>query len=237
MSEPATDGLDFDGVYQGKPLFHGAEFVPWDIGEPQPLLVDLEQAGEIRGAVLDAGCGLAENTLFLASRGYSVTGIDFAPTAIERARAKARERRLDVEFAVADATRLEGYDSRYDTVIDSALYHCLTDEQQHDYAGALHRAGKPGTTLHLFCLAHEMGPLPGPRAISEDNLRETFSRGWRITRLREAAYTTAFTLQTLDRIREVLPEPVDPDALEGVLKDEEGRFRMPVWQLTATRLP
>jgi SAM-dependent methyltransferase len=228
MSVPNGVGLDFDEVYQGnRPAFDGVATVPWDIGEPQPLLVGLEAGGEIRGEVLDAGCGLADNTLFLAARGYRVTGLDAAPTAIERARAKARDRGLDVELAVADITRLDGFDDRFDTVIDSALYHCLTDEQQHAYVAALHRACRPGATIHLFCLSEDMGPVPGPRAISEDNLRETFSRGWRITRLEPAKYTTAFTRARLADRAQTGTIPVD----------DQDRFLMPVWQLTAVRVP
>ncbi len=39
----------FDSAYAGKP--------PWDIDRPQPELVRLAEAGEIRGTVLDVGCG------------------------------------------------------------------------------------------------------------------------------------------------------------------------------------
>ncbi|TVT42394.1 class I SAM-dependent methyltransferase [Amycolatopsis rhizosphaerae] len=236
MSTPDAPGIDFDQVYQGKPVVGAAGLVPWDIGEPQPALVELEHDGEIRGEVLDVGCGLAENALFLASRGYRVTGIDFAPTAVERARERARARGLTAAFTVGDATRLDGFDNRFDTVLDSALYHCLSDEQQPGYAAALHRACRPGATLHLFCLREQM-VLPGPRAIGEENLRTTFGQGWRITRLRPASYTTAFTRRVMEEISEALPEPPDPAALDEIPTDDRGRYRMPVWQLTATRLP
>ncbi|TNC29246.1 class I SAM-dependent methyltransferase [Amycolatopsis alkalitolerans] len=235
---PNVDDVDFDDVYRGRELVDGLSLVPWDIGGPQPLVVEIETAGEVHGAVLDAGCGLAENALFLASKGHDVTGIDGAPTAIERARAKAAERGLRAEFAVAEATRLDGFDDRFDTVLDSALYHCLNEEQRHEYAAALHRATKPGATLHLFCLAERMGPIPGPWAISADNLHETFGKGWRITRLERRHYTTAMTPELLTRLRESLPEAPAGEAAAGgpPTVDEQGRFLMPVWQLKATRI-
>ena len=49
----------FESAYQ--------ETAPWDIPGPQPAIVGLEEAGEIRGSVLDAGCGTGENALYLAS--------------------------------------------------------------------------------------------------------------------------------------------------------------------------
>ena len=48
----------------------------WDIGEPQPALVELAQAGAIEAPVLDAGCGTGENSLMLAARGMEVLGVD-----------------------------------------------------------------------------------------------------------------------------------------------------------------
>ncbi|NKQ53084.1 class I SAM-dependent methyltransferase [Amycolatopsis sp. K13G38] len=226
MSTPDVESLDFDQLYQGNAEIGPAGFVPWDIGEPQPLLVEVEAAGELRGDLLDAGCGLADNALFLGGRGYRVTGIDASPTAIDRARAKARDRGLDVEFAVADATRLDGLDDRFDTVLDSALYHCLNDDEQRAYVTALHRVCRPGATLHLFCRSELLGTAPGPRAVPEHHLRASFREGWEITRLERRTYTTAFTTN-------MLPEGFPTD----VPQDEHGRFLMPVWQLTAVRRP
>ena len=62
---------------------------PWDIGRPQPAFVRLADEGRLTGRLLDAGCGTGENSLLAASHGADVTGIDVAPTAIARARAKA----------------------------------------------------------------------------------------------------------------------------------------------------
>ncbi|HVV10157.1 class I SAM-dependent methyltransferase [Amycolatopsis sp.] len=214
MSAP---DLDFDQVYRESPV------IPWVIGEPQPLLVALEAAGEFRGDVLDVGCGPGDNAIFLAGRGYHVTGVDGSPTAIERAKAKTDE----VEFVIADATRLDGFEDSFDTVLDSALYHCLDDDEQRAYVAALHRACRSGATVHVFCQAEQLAGMPGPRVISAENLRSTFADGWRITRLQRASYTTSMTEQLLAQIH--------PDAVGKVPLDERGRFLMPVWQLTAVR--
>lgn len=221
-----TTRPDFDEVYRGRPLQEGFPQIPWDIGGPQPLLVGLEAAGEIRGDVLDAGCGLGENTLFLASRGYRVTGIDGSPTAIERASAKAGERGLTAEFEVRDVTRLDGFDERFDTVVDSALYHCLEDDEQQAYVAGLHRACRPGATVHVFARSEELAEVPGPRTISEANLRRTFGDGWEITRLQRAQYTTAIPRAAF----------AGTPLADRLPVDEQGHYLMQVWQLAAVRV-
>jgi SAM-dependent methyltransferase len=65
---------EFDAMYAGTP--------PWDIGRPQPAFLELAERGELRGRVLDVGCGTGEHALMAASFGLEATGIDTSPTAI-----------------------------------------------------------------------------------------------------------------------------------------------------------
>ena len=87
--------LDFDALYETGQIAEGVDVaaVPWDIGGAQPVVIEAERAGRLHGAVLDVGCGLGDNAIYLARQGHQVTGIDSAPTAIEQANSRARQRR------------------------------------------------------------------------------------------------------------------------------------------------
>ena len=153
-----TDPETFDELYRGEPVFEGGPAptgVPWDVHQAQPRLMELEALGGFSGEVLDIGCGLGDNAIYLASRGHSATGLDGSPAAIEEARRRAADAGVTVTFDVADATDLSGYEGRFDTVVDSALYHCLDDDRRQAYIAALYRATRPGARLHL---ADQMPP-------------------------------------------------------------------------------
>ncbi|MFH1157300.1 MAG: methyltransferase domain-containing protein [Pseudomonadota bacterium] len=57
--------------------------------------------------VLDLTCGTGSQVFFLAKRGYKVTGADFSPDLLKRARAKARKEKIDVRFIDGDMRTLK----------------------------------------------------------------------------------------------------------------------------------
>src|SRR5271166_5700819 len=142
-----TDPTRFEEMYRDGRLQHGLPAAtPWDIGGPQPVVQQLVALGAIKGEVLDPGTGPGHHAIYYASKGYSATGIDSSPAAIERARRNAERAGVKVDFQVADATKLEGLENRFDTVVDCAFYHVFSTEPelQRSYARALHRATGPG---------------------------------------------------------------------------------------------
>jgi SAM-dependent methyltransferase len=171
-----------------KERFHDAyenRTAPWVIGEPQPAIVTLEQAGMIRGSVLDVGCGLGEHTILLTALDYDVLGIDFVPSAVEQARANAAAKGVDARFEVADAMNLTA-DGRYDTILDSALFHIFGDDDRASYVASLHGAVKPGGYVQVLALS-DAGRGFGPQ-VSEAQVRTAFGDGWELEALDVTTY-------------------------------------------------
>lgn len=173
----------FNAAYTGTP--------PWDIGRPQREFVKLAEAGEIQGSVLDVGCGTGENALYLADLGHDVLGVDGAPLAIEKAKAKAEERGIDAMFLVEDALDLKRLERRFDSVIDCGLFHTFDDRERAAYTRSLGSVVRPGGRYFMLCFSDREPKGFGPRRVTQKEIRGAFKWGWRVEWIREARFETA----------------------------------------------
>jgi SAM-dependent methyltransferase len=165
-------GADFEAFYSGTP--------PWDIGRPQPAFQTLADAGELRGRVLDAGCGTGEHALMAARLGLDATGIDAAPTAVEIAKRKARERGLQARFLVGNALELADLGERFDTVLDCGLFHVFDDNNRVVYVASLSAATAPGSRYFMLCFSDRQPGDFGPRRVKQSEIRASFQKGWQV---------------------------------------------------------
>jgi SAM-dependent methyltransferase len=184
--------MDFDALYRGESPGEGMPAMttpPWDTKAPNENVITWQEGGLVRGDVLDVGCGFGDNAIYLAENGHNVTGLDISPTALITAERRAKDAGVDVKFAVADSTKLEGYTDAFDTVIDSGMFHCLDDDGRRSYAAAVHRATRPGASLLLSCFsdANPVGEEWPRPAVSEETLRDVLGgAGWDIASLEPA---------------------------------------------------
>ena len=223
MTQPR---MDWDSAYrQEKPP-------PWSIGRPQPELAVLIDRGKVRSDVLDAGCGHAALSLALAARGYTVVGLDASATAVAAATAAAAEQGLTTAtFAQADVTSFRGYppgsEGRFSTILDSGLFHALPPESRQDYLESIFRAAVPGASLFILAFAAEAfdddaGDRPGPRGLTETELRDAVSTLWDVDGIRPAKlYGNDSDLN------------VDRAPFANVERDNEGHFIVPGFLLSA----
>jgi len=168
LTTQSVDRAKFEELYDGP--------APWDIGKPQPQFTAI--ASQIRGPVLDAGCGTGEHALYFAAKGHRVVGIDFVPEAIRRARRKAADRDLAVDLLIKDATALNDWNERFASVIDCGLFHVFSDGDRQRYVEGLAHVLEPGGRLFLMCFSDAEPGIEGPRRVSRQELNDTFADGW-----------------------------------------------------------
>jgi len=216
------DVMDWDSAYREEGGFDGPP--PWNIGEPQPELAALIEAGKVRGEVLDAGCGYAELSLALAADGYTVVGIELTPTAVAAAKQAAAERNLTTAtFVQDDITSFTGFDGRFDTIIDSTLFHSLPVDGRDGYQQSVYRAAAPGATYYILVFAKGTFPAEAeqkPNEVNEAELRAAVGKYWTIDEIRPAFIHANIPAEA--------PFPMPPHD-----RDAKGRMMMPAYLLTA----
>lgn len=220
--------FQFETAYRGDSAQFGEGVrPPWSIGEPQPELAVLIEQGKFKGDVLDAGCGEGAISLALAERGHRTLGLDASPTAIKLAQRAAEQRgATNASFAVADISDFDTFPAdsagRFDTIVDSTLFHSMPVELREGYQRSIVRAAAPGASY--FVLVFDRAALPGDgpvNAVTEDELREVVAKYWVIDDIRPA------------RIHAQLP--ADVEGMPGFDAREEGDGRKSVgaWLLSA----
>jgi SAM-dependent methyltransferase len=246
MTAP-VDPARFEEMYRDERIAHGLPAAtPWDIGGPQPVVRQLVALGAIKGEVLDPGTGPGHHAIYYASKGYSATGIDASPTGLERARENAHKAGVSVNFQLADATKLEGLDNRFDTVVDCAFYHTFSTDRdlQLSYARALHRATKPGARLYMFEFGeHSVNGFSMLRSLSENDFRDVLPvGGWEITHLGPTTYQVNLSAEMIEMMAERNPDMADraDDMLQRYKAMEpwlvNGRVHAGFWEVHATRV-
>jgi SAM-dependent methyltransferase len=116
-------------------------------------------------------------------------GIDGAPTAIRKARAKAKSRGLDLRFEVADALDLS-LPKPFDTVIDSGLFHVFSDDERTRFTASLGRVVRPDGTYFMMCFSEREPGDWGPRRVTQAEIRSAFHAAWRVNSIDPSAFDT-----------------------------------------------
>jgi 2-heptyl-1-hydroxyquinolin-4(1H)-one methyltransferase len=178
----------FESAYRGESEEFRGFRPPWSIGEPQPEIQALIDAGKVHGDVLDAGCGEAATALHLAEKGFTTVGLDAAETAIKLAKEEAAKRGLtNASFEVADISNFTGYDGRFGTIIDSTLFHSMPVELREGYQQSIVRAATPGASYYVLVFDAAGMPADSPvNAVTSDELRDVVSKYWEIDEIRPA---------------------------------------------------
>ena len=140
----------------------------WDTGISPPELLDFIEKHKPARAI-DIGCGTGTNVITLAKAGWQVTGVDFAPRAIQLAKQKLKSTKTQAELYVSDATRLKGIVGPYELAMDIGCFHSIPKAGKADYLQQLQRILAPNGfwLIYGFCTSDA---LPAGTGLDEADI-------------------------------------------------------------------
>jgi SAM-dependent methyltransferase len=149
------DSNAWDARYSSHELVWGAE--------PNRFVAGELASVPARGRALDLACGEGRNAIWLASRGWQVTAVDFSRVAIERARRLAAEKGVAIGWACADLASFAVEEGAFALVLIAYLH--VPGEGRREVLGQASSALARGGLLYM--IGHARHPqnrgLPGPK--------------------------------------------------------------------------
>lgn len=186
----APSAMDWDTVYR-------EDLPAWEMGCPSPALLEFLDRGLIkRGEALELGCGTGADAVVLAQKRLDVTALDFAPTAIERARTRIQRAGVQLCLLLEDVFLYNFKGATFDLVYDCGFYQYIRQWELSRLLDLLWRVTKPGSYYLSVSYLGE-GEFPQLTPVTEDNIR------WELGRLFELIELKTFRLVSPLQRREV----------------------------------
>jgi len=140
-----NDKENFEKVYE-KP---GAI---WTQEEPPEELKELVESGKINPCkVLDIGCGEGFYSIYLASKGFDVLGIDISENAIKYAKENAEKKGVKIRFKAMDLRDLPELNEKFDFILEWAILHCIPFEQRQKHIENVNNLLNKGGKYFSMC--------------------------------------------------------------------------------------
>lgn len=138
--------------------------------EPEHALIEYLDLIE-RGKVLDLGVGDGRNSLFLASMGCEVTGVDMKSENIELFSRKAKELDLDVESVVDDIRNIKIKEEEYSLIILSWVLNFFNKSDINSILDKVKKGLKKGGIIYVgaFTNLDYFYEINKSRSIKEEN--------------------------------------------------------------------
>jgi methyl halide transferase len=164
----------------------------WDAGLPSGELRKVVEDGTIRACrVVELGCGSGTDAIYLAGKGFDVTAIDIAPTALAQAQEKARKAGVQVHWLLADvlaAPKLEPFGFIY----DRGCYHEVRGQNLAAYRETVRHYSRARTRFLLLAGSINETVLDfGPPRLAEEEIRDDFSSLFDFEFVRESRFEIA----------------------------------------------
>lgn len=152
-------------------LLYRLGLAPWD---RRPILPAWQQIvegpGTLRpGRALDVGCGTGRDAVYLARRGWQVTAVDIVDAAITKARQRAKDEGVEVQWIVGSELGRLGLDPGVHATVRLRLHPGLPDLARKRAVAGMTELAAPGATLVLTAFARGRRMLL-PRGMDKEEI-------------------------------------------------------------------
>jgi SAM-dependent methyltransferase len=164
----------------------------WDKGFASSHLKAAVEGGEIKpGRAVVLGCGTGTNAIFLAKKGFDVTAVDIAPTALNLAEEKAKKADVKVRWLLADVLAPPANLEKFDFIFDRGCYHGVRRSSAEAYVKTVKQLSRPGTQILILAGNANEQRQSGPPRVKEEELRGDFSAAFEFVRLDTVRFDSA----------------------------------------------
>jgi len=152
----------------------------WETEIPEEILIlSLEQCRP--RLVLDAGCGMGTDLLYMAGKKIRAAGIDISHKGLIRAKNRFISKKLSIPLIQSNILMLPFNDATFDFINDRGCFHHIERGKRRQYASETGRVLKPGGHLLLRCFSEKYFRSGGAGYIlTEKDIRDTFSMHFQI---------------------------------------------------------
>lgn len=175
---------DWEQLYQEQAV----ETMPWFHEALDPDLERaLPQLNLTQGTALDLGTGPGTQAIALARLGFRVTATDLSATAVEKAKEKTQDAKLDILWMQDDILNSQ-LDRQFNLIVDRGCFHVLPPQRRQDYVSVVASLLEPSGYLFLKCFSTLETRESGPYRFTADEIEAIFQSHFRLISTEETRY-------------------------------------------------
>ena len=159
-----------------------ADDTGWDLNGPTPVFKHLAESLE-RGRVCIIGCGRGYDAIMFAKKGFDVTAVDFAPSAIRALQELAKQEMVDVNAVQRDIFSLVSeFQRSFDYVVEQTCFCAIHPNRRKEYEALVKAILKLGGKLIglWFPLDKQLDEGGPPYGTTINEVKSIFNIGWKI---------------------------------------------------------